>query len=264
MNFKRILFTLLYSNKNFYLSRNFSLQKVGNINWLKKNYGFGETCKYIDEIIVLLITKNPSKKEILQFCDDLNKFRENIFVPITIGGGIRRIEDAHIYFENGADKIIINTLAHENHEELEFISKNFGSQSISVMIDYKKIKSKYISFSNAGTKVSYEVSNFFKILNKLNFGELILNSIDKDGTGFGFDRKILNFVPSNFKHPLLLMGGAGKPDHFEKILKNKKVSGAITANLFNFLGSGLELSRNHCINKKVKLIKFLNLNNNIV
>ena len=263
MSYKRILFSLLYSNRNFYLSRNFSLQKVGNINWLKKNYGFGQTCKYIDEIVVLLVTKNPSKQEILNFCKDLNKFRENIFIPITVGGGIRTFENAKVYFEYGADKIIINHLAHKNHKEVELISKNFGSQAISVMIDYKKIKNKYISFSNAASISSHEIKEFFKILGKLNFGELILNSIDRDGTGFGFDNKILENVPYQYKHPILLMGGAGKPEHFEQVLKKEKVSGAITANLFNFLGSGLELSRNHCIKKKIKLIKFLNLNNDI-
>jgi cyclase len=258
---KRIIFALLYSNGYFYLSRNFSLQKVGDISWLKKNYGFDKTCNYIDEILILLITKNPSKENIKNFCKDLASLRERIFIPITIGGGIRNLDDAKMYFDNGADKININYLVHLNYEEVKRISSNFGSQSVSLMVDYKKVKKNYISFFNSGSEISYDIKTFLKILNKLSFGELILNSIDRDGTGFGFDATILKLIPKSFKHPILLMGGAGKPEHFKYVLEKKEVSGAITANLFNFLGSGLELTRNYCIEKKINLIQFFELKN---
>jgi len=83
MLYKRIIYALLYRDGFFYLSRNFRLQKVGDVNWLKNNFGFGETCNFIDELMILLVAKNPNKKEILQYFNDVNKLRENIFVPIT-------------------------------------------------------------------------------------------------------------------------------------------------------------------------------------
>ena len=83
-----------------------------------------------------------------------------------------------------------------------------------------------------------------------------MNSIDKDGTAAGLDLDCLKTIPEDFTNPILLMGGAGKPEHFYDILNNKKVSGIITANLFNFLGSGLEEARNYSIEKKINLIKF--------
>tara|TARA_B100001971_G_C17803437_1_gene340479 strand:- start:197 stop:496 length:300 start_codon:yes stop_codon:yes gene_type:complete len=94
MLYKRIIYSLLYSNGFFYLSRNFRLQKVGDVNWLKNNFGFGETCDYIDELMILLVTKEPNKNEIIKYFKDINKLREKIFVPITLGGAVRSFDYA--------------------------------------------------------------------------------------------------------------------------------------------------------------------------
>ena len=133
MNFKRIIYALLYTNGQFHLSRNFSLQRVGDVNWLKKNYGFGETCNFIDELMIINVTKNPDENDKKIFFQDINLLRERIFVPITLGGGIRSFEDAKRYFENGADKILINYLAHKDLEICRSISKVYGEQAISLM-----------------------------------------------------------------------------------------------------------------------------------
>ena len=100
------------------------------------------------------------------------------------------------------------------------------------------------------------MKNFISTVKKIKFGELILNSIDKDGTGAGLDLDCLKLIPEKFNKPVLLMGGAGKPEHFIKSLSQKKVSGIITANLFNFLGRGLEEARNYSIDKNIKLVQF--------
>ena len=114
MNFKRIIFALLYSKGEFFLSRNFTLQKVGDLDWLKNNYSFGKTCEYVDEIIVLLVTKNPTIEDKKIFLRDVNKFREKIFVPLTLGGGVTNLKEAKMYFDNGADKILLNKIIHKN------------------------------------------------------------------------------------------------------------------------------------------------------
>ena len=126
MNFKRIIYALLYTKGQFHLSRNFSLQRVGDVNWLKKNYGFGETCNFIDELMIINVTKNPDENDKKIFFEDVNLLREKIFVPITLGGGIRNFKDAKKYFENGADKILINFLAHKDLEICRLISKVYG------------------------------------------------------------------------------------------------------------------------------------------
>ena len=88
---KRIIFSLLYSNGYFFLSRNFRLQKIGDLNWLMKNYSFHETCQYIDELAFLLVTKKPSQEEINRFFKDIDVIKSKVFAPIMIGGYSRKI-----------------------------------------------------------------------------------------------------------------------------------------------------------------------------
>ena len=257
MNYKRIIYALLYSKGNFFLSRNFRLQKVGDVKWLKSNFGFGETCDFIDELIIINVNKDSKKEDFENYYNDINILREKIFVPITLGGGIRKLDDAKKCFDNGADKILINYLAHKDHEVCEKISKIYGEQAISIMVDYKNDKREINTYINSGKVLSKNLKSFIDSISELKFGELILNSIDKDGTAAGLDLESINMIPKNFKNPILLMGGAGKPEHFYESLMHNKVSGIITANLFNFLGKGLEEARNYSINKNMKLIKFI-------
>ena len=259
MNFKRIIYALLYSKGQFHLSRNFSLQKVGGIDWLKNNFGFGETCNFIDELIILDVTKNPNDSDKNFFLDDVNKLREKIFVPLTLGGGIRTFNDAKLFFDNGADKIMINYLAHFDKEICHSISSIFGNQALSVMVDYKIIDNKIITFINGGKTKSFNFNHYIDQLKNLKFGELILNSIDKDGTAAGLDQQTFKEIPDDLINPILIMGGAGKPEHFVNTLRNDKISGIVTANLFNFLGTGLKEARNFSLKENIKLINFEHL-----
>ena len=258
MNFKRIIYALLYTKGQFHLSRNFSLQRVGDVNWLKKNYGFGETCNFIDELMIINVTKNPDENDKKIFFEDVNLLREKIFVPLTLGGGIRNFKDAKKYFENGADKILINFLAHKDLEICRLISKVYGEQAISLMADYKVVNKEIKVFINSGKIFSSTLEKYINQIKDLKFGELILNSIDNDGTAAGLDRSTFKLIPESFKNPILLMGGAGKPEHFANALMNERISGVVTANLFNFLGKGLEEARNYSIKNNIRLIKFEN------
>jgi len=259
MNFKRIIYALLYSKGQFHLSRNFSLQKVGGIDWLKNNFGFGETCNFIDELIILDVTKNPNDSDKKFFLNDVNKLREKIFVPLTLGGGIRTFNDAKLFFDNGADKVMINYLAHFDKEICHSISSIFGNQALSVMVDYKIIDNKILTFINGGKTKSFNFNHYIDQLKNLRFGELILNSIDKDGTAAGLDQQTFKEIPDDLINPILIMGGAGKPEHFVNTLKNDKISGIVTANLFNFLGTGLKEARNFSLKENIKLINFEHL-----
>ena len=109
---KRIIFTLLYENNNFMLSRNFRLQKVGNLDWLKKNYNFSKISFFIDELIVIDVSRSDSNTDL--FCQNLKSLTADSFVPVTAGGGIRNFEQATKLLNSGADKIILNTSLFEN------------------------------------------------------------------------------------------------------------------------------------------------------
>ena len=131
---KRIIFALLYQDGYFYLSRNFKLQKVGNLKWLINNFGFGKTSNHIDELICLLVKKIQLKK--IKKLSRYKRVEEKIFIPVTLGGGIRNLKDISNYFENGADKILLNTALYEENLSKE-IAQIYGEQSISLMIDYQ-------------------------------------------------------------------------------------------------------------------------------
>ena len=122
------------------------------------------------------------------------------------------------------------------------------------MIDYKGDNNNV--FTENGTKnIHLSVDRLLNEIKMYNFGEIILHSMDKDGTGNGFDLNLINKIENLPNKPILLMGGAGKPEHIIEALKNNKVSGAITANLLNFIGEGLKITRNLAIENKIKIAK---------
>jgi cyclase len=254
---KRIIFCLYYKEGFFYLSRNFSLQKVGDVDWLIRNFGFGKVTNYIDEIIIILVKRKPTKPDFDSFFKDIIKLRKNLFIPITLGGGIRDIKISNSFFDNGADKILINTLAFEDNDAIEKIAGFYGSQAICIMIDHKKINGEIKLYSCCGTRLEkITLKKHIENLNTLSCGEIILNSIDNDGNAAGIDLSILDNIGKSIGKPILIMGGAGKPEHLSSVLTSKKISGVITANLFNFLGDGLKVARNFALENNIRLAKF--------
>ena len=254
---KRIIFCLYYQEGFFYLSRNFRLQKVGDANWLIQNFGFGKATNYIDEIVILLVKKDPTAKDFNSFFKDISELRKSLFIPVTLGGGIRDFKTAIKFFNNGADKILVNTLAFKNQEVIETIASFYGSQAICIMIDHKKVNNQVNLYSYCGTKLEEtSLQEHLKSINQLSCGEIILNSIDNDGNAAGIDLTILNNIGTTINKPILIMGGAGKPEHLSSALSSKKISGVITANLFNFLGEGLKLARNFALKKNIRLAEF--------
>lgn len=243
---KRIIFTLIYDRGYFMHSRNFSLQRAGDSDWIIKNYNFESISRHIDEIIFLDVSRESFDKEIA--LNDFKKVTNNCFVPKSYGGRLRDFEDFNRSFQNGADKIVINTLLHDDPDLVIEASKKYGSQSIIGSIDVKKIDEKYVVFSQNGSvnlQIDLEQYASSKVLK--NIGEIYLNSIDKDGTGQGFDLETYNVIREKLQCPVILAGGAGNASHFLMSLEGSKVDALATANLFNFIGNGLETTRQRLI-----------------
>ena len=122
---------------------------------------------------------------------------------------------------------------------------------------YKNKKSKYNIFYSNGIKIfNKNFREYLKEISKFGVGEVMVNSIDRDGTGHGLDNNILKFVPKNFNIPIIFTGGAGHGDHFIEALKDHRINAVATANLLNFIGNGLELSRKK-VEKKINLPTWL-------
>jgi len=249
---KRIIFTLIYSNGYFHQSRNFRLQRVGNLNWLEKNYKFAEIAFALDELIV--INANRNGESFTAFAKTVSELVYDVFIPVCAGGGIRSVSDADLLFNNGADKIILNSSLYDDPSLVKQLVKKYGSQSVVASIDYKRVgKSIVVCKDNGSSPISMALDECIEYVHSLEVGELYLNSIDKDGTGFGYDLDIINEVSVNVKKPLIIAGGAGNEFHLIEGLEILNVNAVATANLFNFIGNGLSNARAEIIKRNINI-----------
>lgn len=247
----RIIFTLIYNDGYFMQSRNFRLQKVGDLNWLEQNYKLQEIGSSIDELIILDATRNY--KDLNKFSEILKRIRSKMFIPIAAGGGINEVKSAEILFQNGADKIVINSAIIKCPDLVSEIVNKYGSQSVVASADYRShgnFNYAYINDGNLNTNLTLQ--NYIKILDHLKIGEIYLNSIDKDGTGFGYDLETLLQISNSTPIPIIAAGGAGNGNHLSEGLKIG-VSAVATANLFNFMGNSLKNSRIELIKSNFNL-----------
>lgn len=253
---KRIIFSLIYESGVFNQSRNFRLQKAGNLNWLKRNYNFKEIAFSLDELIVLNASKGEKKIE--EFAKILEGIVEDVFIPIAAGGGVRDIDDAKLLFNSGADKLVLNSLLYKNPDIVREIVKQYGSQSVIASIDYKTIDENNFIFINDGMqKIDMTLNQYIDYTQNLGVGELYLNSIDNDGTGFGYDFDTIDKVANTIKVPLIIVGGAGNESHLIQGLKREKVDAVATANLFNFVGNGLPNARKKIIEENLNIARWI-------
>jgi len=252
---KRIIFTLIYENNFFNQSRNFRLQKVGNINWLERNYKFKDISFSLDELIVLDASKK--EKDIKEFAKTIERLVDDVFIPISAGGGIRCMEDAKLLFDSGADKIVLNTALYTDKDLVNRLVKQYGSQSIIASIDCKLIDNNLKVFIENGTlEIDMKLEEYIIYLESLNIGEIYLNSIEKDGTGFGYDFETIDNISQKINVPLIIAGGAGNEEHLENGLSRETVNAVATANLFNFIGDGLPKARQKILDNKGNIARW--------
>ncbi|MDN3697701.1 HisA/HisF-related TIM barrel protein [Vibrio cortegadensis] len=233
-------------------SRNFRLQRVGDIKWLERNYKFQKISFSLDELVVL----NASRKDknIEEFSQVVKRLVDDVFIPVAAGGGIRSLEDVDLLFLNGADKVVLNSTLYTNPELAKSIIEKYGSQSLVASVDYKVVSGKSTVFINDGSEsVDIALIDYLRLIQEIGVGEVILNSIDRDGTGFGYDIPTLHSISGVLDIPLILMGGAGNALHLKEGLDQDHVSAVCTANLFNFIGNGLPKARQSMLDNNYNL-----------
>ena len=235
------------------LSRNFRLQNVGNLEWLKKNYDFSHISYSIDELVVLDVSKE--KKNLDEFCAVLKSLTEGCFVPISAGGGIKEIETARKLLRSGADKVVINSALFENTNLVGDLASEFGQQCVVASIDVKSAPDGgYQVWSQNGMKCQEgSAQDWLERISRDPIGELYVNSMDRDGTGQGFDLNIIQLLPVGLNKPVILAGGAGNARHLLVGLQDARVDAVATANLFNFVGNGLKEARQSLVSNGIVL-----------
>ncbi len=206
------------------------LRKVGNPNQLaKKYYEDG-----IDEIIFMDAVAAYYDRNTLH--EIIEKSCEDVFIPITVGGGIRSIEDIQKVLNSGADKVAINTQAIKDPNFIKQASETFGSQCIVSSIVAKKVSdTKWESYIDNGREpTGIDVIEWAKKVQDLGAGEIMITSIDQEGTKKGFDLELNLELSRNIKIPIISSGGAGKIEDINKLLKNSEIDAIAIASILHY------------------------------
>ena len=187
-----------------------------------------------DEICFLDITASSDKRDIL--LDSVKKTAECCFVPLTVGGGVRSIQDIRKLLLAGADKVSINTAAIKNPDLIKESANKFGSQCIVVAIDAKKIKdSNWEVFTHGGRKpTTLNAVDFAKLAEDNGAGEILLTSMDRDGTKQGYDIELTKKISSSLSIPVIASGGVGDLKHLKDGIVKGGSSAVLAASIFHF------------------------------
>ena len=186
-----------------------------------------------DEICFLDISASLEERDTM--LDVLKKTAEEVFIPLTVGGGIKSIKNIKDSLMAGADKVSINSAAIKDPDIIKYASEHFGSQCIVVAIDVKKTGSSWTVHSHGGTiNTNIEALSWLEKSQNLGAGEILLTSMDRDGTKLGFDLDLLREAAKILDIPLIASGGVGKIEHFYEGASIGKADALLAASVFHF------------------------------
>ena len=186
-----------------------------------------------DEICFLDITASNENRDTIY--DVVERTSKNCFVPLTVGGGVRSVEDVKKLLNCGADKVSINTAAVQNLKVVEESSKKFGSQCIVVAIDAKKNNDMWEIFTHGGrNSTGINAIEYATKMENCGAGELLVTSMDRDGTQIGYDNELLSKISSIVNIPIIASGGVGNLEHLVDGIKIGKASAVLAASIFHY------------------------------
>ncbi|HEY0050430.1 MAG TPA: imidazole glycerol phosphate synthase subunit HisF [Pyrinomonadaceae bacterium] len=227
---KRIIPCLDIKNGRTVKGTNFlNLRDAGDAVELAKAY----SQQGADELILLDITATDENRQTLRQL--VKRVAAEINIPFTVGGGINTVKDIEVLLDSGADKVSINTAAVKNPRILFEAAKNFGSQCVVLAIDAKKVDENWKVFLNGGrVETELEAVEWARRGARLGAGEILLTSMNADGTKTGFEIDLTRAVSESLKIPVIASGGAGAPEHFIEVFENGKADAALAASVFHF------------------------------
>lgn len=252
MKKKRLIPILLLKNGMLVQSREFNRHQIlGNpITAVKRLSEWAS-----DELIYLDISRDDNYdlkrddqgyENIKSFLGIIEYISKETFMPITIGGKIKKLIDIEKRLKLCADKVSINSKAIEDKKFISKAAKEFGSQCIVISIDARRIGDEFYVFSDFGKKNSnIKVKDWLKIVQDEGAGEILLNSIDNDGMGLGYDNKLIDQISNEIKIPIILCGGVGDYLDFEVGLKNPKIDAVAAANIFHYRDQSVYLAKKY-------------------
>lgn len=186
-----------------------------------------------DEIVLLDITATHEKRTTL--LETVRRTAKELFIPFTVGGGVRTLADAAAIFDAGADKISINSAAIADPSLITCVGERFGSQAVIVAIDAKRIGSAFEAYVSGGrAPTGKDAVEWAKEAESRGAGEILLTSMDRDGTGLGFDCELTRAISEAVRIPVIASGGAGNAEHFVQVFREGAADAALAASIFHF------------------------------
>ena len=246
---KRIIPCLDIKNGETVKGVNFlDLKEVGNPVEMAIKY----SQQGADELVFLDISATEERRKTL--IPLVREIARHINIPFTVGGGINALENVEELLKNGADKITINSAALSNPKLITEVAKRFGSQCMVVAIDTKVVQNQNKVFSNGGKiETEKELFSWAKEVENLGAGEILLTSMNTDGTKSGFAIEITKQLSELVNIPVIASGGAGTMQHFEDVFTETKATGALAASIFHFNEIAIPELKNYLKSKNLSI-----------
>ncbi|WP_291285058.1 imidazole glycerol phosphate synthase cyclase subunit [Flavobacterium sp.] len=187
-----------------------------------------------DELMFMDVVASLYERNSLH--DIISETAKKIFIPITVGGGLRSISDIKEVLRVGADKVCLNTAAIKNPQLIKDASRMFGSSTIVVAIEaIKENDGRYLAYTDNGREYTgIDVFEWAQKVDELGAGEIVITSVDREGTGQGYDLDLITKITNSVSIPVIAHGGAGNQDHVSEVLKGANVSSAMISSLFHY------------------------------
>ncbi|MDR5659751.1 imidazole glycerol phosphate synthase subunit HisF [Serpentinicella sp. ANB-PHB4] len=208
-----------------------------------------------DELVFLDITASNEERDIIM--DVVTKTAEQVFIPLTVGGGIRSVDDFRRVLKAGADKVSINSAAVSNPEIIRDCAKLFGTQAVVIAIDVKRQEdgSYHVYVKGGREDTGLEAVSWAKKVADLGAGEILLTSMDRDGTKAGYDLEITKLISEAVNIPVIASGGAGKKEDFLEAFTKGKADAALAASLFHFKEIGINELKDYLKENDIEIRK---------
>ena len=206
-----------------------------------------------DELVFLDITATVEKRKTL--VELVKRIAANINIPFTVGGGISTVEDVAVLLQHGADKLSINTAAFKNPQLIADLSNRFGSQCVVLAIDTKKEADGewYVYLNGGRTKTDARTIDWAKQAVALGAGEILLTSMNNDGTKAGFAVDITSLLSNQLPVPVIASGGAGTMEHFKEIFEAGNADAALAASIFHYKEIAIPALKEYLSNEKIAI-----------
>jgi len=205
-----------------------------------------------DELVFLDITATDEKRKTLS--ELVKRIAAEINIPFTVGGGINSLEDVEEVIKSGADKVSLNSSAVKNPGLISEIANRYGSQCVVVAIDVKFVENEYCVFVNGG-KIDTKLLaiDWAKRAEELGAGEILLTSMNNDGTKSGFELNITKQICDSINIPVIASGGAGTREHFRDVFLKTKASGGLAASIFHYNEISIAELKNYLKNQNIPI-----------